>query len=86
MERPWVTSASYEAAIRALVKARGDKGVSQSELASRLGKSRSFVTKIEHRERRIDIVEFLAVARALGFTPSELMSLIAAAVGDKLEF
>ena len=86
MERPWVTSPTYEAAIRAMVKARTNRGVSQAELADRLGKSRSFVTKIEHRERRIDIVEFVAVARALGYSPAEMMALIDTALDGQLEF
>ena len=86
MERPWVSSPTYEAAIRALVKARTDKGVSQAELAERLGKSRSFVTKIEHRERRVDIVEFVAIARALGYGPTDLMGLVDTALEGPLEF
>jgi transcriptional regulator with XRE-family HTH domain len=86
MERPWVTSPTYEAAIRALVKARTDTGVSQAELADRLGKSRSFVTKIEHRERRVDVVEFVAIARALGYSPSEMMAFIDAELSEPLEF
>jgi transcriptional regulator with XRE-family HTH domain len=86
MQRPWVTSPTYETAIRLLAEARREQGVSQRELATRLGKARSFVTKIETRERRLDFVEFVAVARALGLAPGELMARIAAELPEKLEF
>lgn len=65
MRRAWVSSEVYEAAIAVIVAARQDAGVSQRELAVRLGKPRSFVSKYESRERRLDILELLAIARAL---------------------
>lgn len=86
MERPWVKSPSYEAAIRAIVAARKSKGLSQREVAERLGKPRSFVSKIENRERRIDIVEFVALARALGVDPSDMLAGVLKVMPAKLEF
>jgi len=41
MERRWVTSPSYEAAIRVVIEARDTLGISQRELAERMGKPRS---------------------------------------------
>lgn len=79
MERPWVTSPSYEAAIRTIIEARQASGLSQRDLAERLGKPRSFVSKIESRERRLDIVEFLALADGLGLEPRELLAKVDAA-------
>jgi transcriptional regulator with XRE-family HTH domain len=76
MERPWVTSPSYHAAIRVLVAARRNQGLSQRELARRLGKPRSFVSKIESRERRLDIVEFILLAREMGIHPLDLLDSI----------
>lgn len=84
--RPWIRSASYKAAITALVEVRKASGVSQRELALRLRKPRSFVSKIENSERRLDIVEFTAIARALGMAPSILMQQISAALPDDLDF
>jgi transcriptional regulator with XRE-family HTH domain len=43
-------------------------------LARRLGKHPSFVNKIELMERRLDIVEFVAIARALKVEPAALFS------------
>jgi transcriptional regulator with XRE-family HTH domain len=86
MRRPWVTSHSYEAAINLIVEARKSAGLSQRDLAERLEKPRSFVSKLENRERRLDIVEFVAVTRALGIEPAEMMSNLAATLTDKLDF
>lgn len=84
--RPWVTSASYEAAIRYLVSVRTSAGLSQRDLAARIGKPRSFVSKVENRERRLDIVEFLAISDGLGIKPDELLAAVSVAVGRPLEF
>jgi len=48
-----------------LVEARERSGLTQSELASRLGRYQSVVAAIEGGGRRIDLVEFLEIADAL---------------------
>lgn len=57
-----------------LVEARKEAGISQQELARRLKRSQSFIAKIEVGERRIDVVEFIEIARALGREPTELLA------------
>jgi transcriptional regulator with XRE-family HTH domain len=86
MERPWITSPSYASAIQAIVEVRKAQGLSQRDLAARLGKPRSFVSKIENRERRIDVVEFIAVATALGIDPKDLLGRVMAALPATLVF
>ncbi len=86
MERPWVSSPSYRAAVQAVVDARRQKGLSQRDLAERLGKPRSFVSKIESRERRIDVVEFIAIAIALRMTPEDLLHSVMSALDQPLVF
>ncbi len=44
---------------------RRKRGVTQSQLAERLGRPQSYVAKIEKGERRLDLIEFLGVAKAL---------------------
>ena len=66
----------YQAVVDALVAARHEAGLTQAELAERLGKPQSFVSKIERGERRVDVLEFCQVARALGRAPSALMAQI----------
>ncbi|WP_243468645.1 helix-turn-helix transcriptional regulator [Paraburkholderia sp. PGU19] len=56
-----------------LVTARKASGLSQAELASRLGRPQSYIAKIEIGERRIDVVEFLELARVLGVSPASVL-------------
>lgn len=50
-----------------LVAARERAGVTQQQLADKLGKPQSYVAKYEGGERRIDVVEYIEIAAALGF-------------------
>lgn len=56
-----------------LVEARKGCGLTQAEVAERLGKLQSFVSKYERGERRLDVVEFLEVARAIGIDPKAII-------------
>lgn len=59
--------------VRAIIQARKAAGLTQRELADRLNKSQSFVALIETSQRRIDIVEFIAIAYALNSSPDRLL-------------
>ena len=48
---------------------RDDAGVTQRELASRLDRPQSWVHNCETGERRVDVAEFVAWARACGVSP-----------------
>ena len=52
--------------MRALAKARLDVGMTQYELAARLGVDQTYVSKYEGGRRRIDVIEFLRIVAALG--------------------
>ena len=52
-----------------LIEARNAKDLTQVELAKKLKRPQSFVSKYERGERRLDVVEFFEVARALGMDP-----------------
>ena len=84
MERAWVSSAPYREMVAALVAARTDAGLGQRELARRLGKHPSWLNKVERLERRLDILEFVAIARAIGLAPDELMGRLTAGLPDDL--
>jgi transcriptional regulator with XRE-family HTH domain len=54
----------------ALLKAkRNAAGLTQTVLAERLGKPPSYVAKYELGDRRLDVLEFLDLAAAIGFNP-----------------
>lgn len=66
----------YESLQKALVEARQSKGLTQTEIATRLGKPQSFVSKYESGERRLDVVEFLEVCQALSIKPNSILNKI----------
>lgn len=53
--------------------ARKDAGLTQAALAKRLRRPQSYVSKYERGERRLDVIEFLEIARAIGFDPHEVI-------------
>ena len=59
--------------IQFLVAARKAAGVTQVELAARLARHQSFVSKVERGERRVDVIEFCQIAAALGQNPPALL-------------
>jgi transcriptional regulator with XRE-family HTH domain len=65
-------SAEYARLIALLVAVREKAGIRQQPLAAKLGKPQSFIAKYEGGERRIDLIEFTAIARALGADPVKL--------------
>ena len=78
LERKSLHSEAYQTLIGALVDARKDAGLTQSDLAARLNKPQSWVAKYEGRVRRLDVLEFYAVARAMKFDPGELFAKVIA--------
>jgi transcriptional regulator with XRE-family HTH domain len=52
---------------------RKKAGLSQAQLAKRLAKPQSFVSKFERGERRLDVIEFKSVAEALGLDALRLL-------------
>jgi len=55
-----------EAVQRKLIKMRNAAGLTHRQLAERLKREHSFVWRIEHGERRLDVIEFFWVCQALG--------------------
>lgn len=73
-----LTDPSYRAFVLHLVAVRLRAGISQGDLAGRLGKHQSYVSKTERFERRLDPAEFRAFARALGADPVAEYALVCA--------
>ena len=70
----WISRDNYVAVGVALTEVRKRVGVSQDELARRLGKPQSFVSACERGQRRIDIIELSRIAGALGIDSLVLFS------------
>jgi transcriptional regulator with XRE-family HTH domain len=71
----------YQAFIAVMVLARKEANITQHELARRIKKPQSFISKYERLERRLDVPEFIFVARALGMDPSKLLRRVDKALG-----
>lgn len=61
----------YELVVAYLIRLRQERGLLQSDVAKRLGKGQQFVSRVENKLRRLDVVEFYAYASALGVDPKE---------------
>lgn len=53
---------------------RKSKNFTQTNIAKELGRPQSFVAKYEGGERRLDVIEFIDVSRALGIDPRDVLA------------
>lgn len=63
----------YRLLLSILISLREQKGLSQNQLAVKLKKPQSFVSKYERGERRLDVVELLDITRVLQADPHEII-------------
>lgn len=71
-----VFTGSYEQFRSFLLDARRKAGMTQVQVAKKLKKPQSYVSKYERGERRLDVIEFLEIAGILGVDPTSLMKKI----------
>jgi transcriptional regulator with XRE-family HTH domain len=64
-------SARHEALVALLVEKRREAGLTQAQVAKKLKRYQSYVAIVESGQRRIDVVEFLDFADAIGFDPRD---------------
>ncbi|MDQ2654055.1 MAG: helix-turn-helix domain-containing protein [Chloroflexota bacterium] len=72
--RKTLRTRGHRALIVILVSTRQQVGLTQRDLAARLKRPHSFVGRMEAGERRIDVVEFIEIARALEADPQQLFA------------
>ena len=61
---------------------RIEADLTQAHVAARLDRPQSFVAKYEGGERRLDVIEFLEVAEAIGFDPTEFIRRLSSSDDD----
>ena len=66
----------YKTLIKELVRVRNAKNISQRELANMANVSHCYVGRIETRERRLDLIEFIDLCKVLGLSKQETLDLI----------
>jgi ribosome-binding protein aMBF1 (putative translation factor) len=59
-----------------MIETRRKAGLTQEALAKRLRKPQSFIAKYEGGERRIDVVEFLWLLRAMRVDPMSVLKTV----------
>ena len=72
--RKTLRSKGHRDLIDILVKSREQAGLTQRDLAARLRRPHSFIGRIEAGERRVDVIEFIEIARVLNIDPRQLFS------------
>jgi transcriptional regulator with XRE-family HTH domain len=65
-----------------LIEARNNADVTQAELARRIGRPQPFISLVERGERRIDVIQFYAIMKALGLDPEKAFHDLVARLPD----
>lgn len=76
-------SAGQKLFCESLRHARVRAGLSQMELAARLSEPQSFVSRFERGERRLDVLEYIQVASAIGIDPATHLRKVMKAIADQ---
>lgn len=58
---------------RAIVEIRAARGMSQRQFADSIGYRNTFIAKVELGVRRLDVVEFVVLARAMNVDAADLL-------------
>ena len=80
-----IYSDEYAVFARRLREARLTAGLKQTELAARLGKPHSYVSRIENRQIRVDVIELRQICTMLGISFRSFVNELADELHDKSE-
>ena len=67
-------TAAYAQLVAAVVAMRKEAGLTQRQVAEKLGREQNYVARVETRQRRLDLVELIQLCRACGRDPREFVS------------
>ena len=76
-----IYSARYRVFLKVLKNARQSAGLTQIELARKIGETQTFVSKCERGERRIDVIELHTFCRAAGMSLKQFIAALERALG-----
>lgn len=77
-----IMSAGHKALVLEMTNARKTKDITQAELASTLKCQQSLIARIESGQRRVDVVDMVRWARAVGSEPSDFLRVVEAATAQ----
>ncbi|MEW5994378.1 MAG: helix-turn-helix transcriptional regulator [Candidatus Zixiibacteriota bacterium] len=72
----------YRRLVQTLIQVRKDRGLTQTDVAMRMGTDQSHLSKFERFERRLDVVDFIRLCEALGQDAPELLRTLLKADSD----
>ena len=67
--------------VEVLTDARKAAGLTQVDLSQRIGRDQTFISLIERGQRRVDVVEFIRLANAMGTEPVDLFARVLGRMG-----
>jgi transcriptional regulator with XRE-family HTH domain len=67
---------AHQDLVAVLINARRSSGLTQAELGEKVGKDQSYVSLIENGQRRVDVLEFIALCRAMRTDPATAFGLL----------
>lgn len=71
-----IRTKAHRRLVALFTEARQRSGLRQVEVAKKLGRSQTWIARVESGERRIDVVEFYQMARLFDLDPHRLISRI----------
>ena len=78
-------SPAYQTFVEILTAARKEKGITQAELGALIGRKQTHISIIETGDRRLDLIEFCALAKAMGYDPVKLFKRVYEALPGELD-
>lgn len=75
----------YKKLLGVLIEARQRAGVTQTELARRLNRPQPYMSMVERGERRVDVIQFYAIIKALGADPEEVFRELIAKLPENVD-
>jgi transcriptional regulator with XRE-family HTH domain len=69
-----IRSARHRRLADLLTGYRRKAGLHQADVAKALGRHQPFIANIESGQRRVDVIEFLEISKAIGFDPIEAIT------------
>ena len=76
-----IHSAHYAVFLKVLRTMRQRAGLTQIDLADRIGETQTFVSKCERGERRIDVVELRTFCKAFGIDLKQFVAALEREIG-----
>lgn len=76
MKKKTIFDPKYKKMIESLKSIRIKQGISQRDLANKLGMAHSYIGRSETCERRLDILDLINILRALNLTNAEIMKFL----------